>query len=370
MNRYFKIAFPVFFLYYNLHLYGQQTTWKNRLYFEGNVHYGFVMPHITSIAYFVNDHVTGYQLNIGLTTSGEKKWHQYYNYPRMGLGFYHSGLGNDQVFGKINALFFYFDRFYFKHNRLFNLGNRISFGLGYVSKKFDLEKNYFDDAIGSKLNVYINYSLEGTIRLTPLLHIKLGLGFSHTSNGRVREPNKGLNLMTSFAGIQYSINDPGKNISLVSNEAEEKGKNQFLLMGAWGQKQISQRDNNMYSVLAFSAEYARKISRRSLLGLALNTYYDPSLKKESELAGDTASNSDYLRLALNLSYELKMGRLSYIFQPGIYVKNPFAKSRIMSNRIGVRYQFGQHWLAGITIKAHWLAIADFIEWGVGYRFIW
>jgi hypothetical protein len=97
-------------------------------------------------------------------------------------------------------------------------------------------------------------------------------------------------------------------------------------------------------------------------------YDDPSLKKEIEMEGDTAKKGDNIRIALNLSYELKMGRFSYVFQPGFYLRNSYKKPGTISNKISLRYQWNHHWLTGITIKAHWLAIADFIEWGVGYRF--
>jgi len=105
------------------------------------------------------------------------------------------------------------------------------------------------------------------------------------------------------------------------------------------------------------------------VGLALNTYYDSSLKKELELDSTKASKGDLIRVSLNLSYELKMGKVSYIVQPGIYLKNAYTIPGSISNRIGVRYQINRHLLAAITIKAHWVAIADFIEWGVGYKIL-
>ena len=40
---------------------------------------------------------------------------------------------------------------------------------------------------------------------------------------------------------------------------------------------------------------------------------------------------------------------------------------VISNRLGFRYQLNSHLLACVTIKAHWLAIADFIECGIGYQ---
>ena len=74
-----------------------------------------------------------------------------------------------------------------------------------------------------------------------------------------------------------------------------------------------------------------------------------------------------IRISINLSYELKMGRISYVFQPGFYLKNAYVKTGMISNRIGLRYQINDRLLAAVTIKAHWISVADFIEWGIGYR---
>jgi hypothetical protein len=104
-----------------------------------------------------------------------------------------------------------------------------------------------------------------------------------------------------------------------------------------------------------------------LVGSSLNVYFDPTLKQKLELENDSTSGNNMLRVSWNLSYELRMGRLSYVIQPGIYLKNPYPKSGKISNRIGLRYQISPKLVAGITIKAHWTAIADFIEWGIGYR---
>lgn len=346
---------------------GQSVSWKNRLYLESDFHYGFVTPHHTFITYFINDHVKGYQLNVGLHTNGEKKWHQYYNYPNIGLGFYHSGLGNNEVFGHINALFYYVERFFFCQNKRLNVGNQMSFGMSYITKKYDIKSDNFNMAIGSKLNVFLNYSIEGMYRISPFLNLKLGIGFTHTSNGNFREPNKGLNLITASTGFQYSVKEPAKALKIKSNGEEENEKNQLLITGALGRKQTDILTKQMITPLALSAEYNRKISHTSCVGTSINLYYYPLVKQIIVSNGDTAVLGDNVRISLNLSYELKMGRLSYVFQPGIYLKNSYRLVGLMSNRLGFRYQLTSHILACVTIKAHWPAIADFIEWGIGYK---
>lgn len=349
----------------------QKNPVKNKLFTEFACHYGFVMPHHDYMSYFVNKHVQAFQFNIGIAALGEKKWHKYFNYPKYGLGFYHSGLGNDAIFGKMNALYFFYDRLYLDNKHRFNFGNRIAFGLSYINKRYDLYNNPFDMVIGSRLNVYINYSIEGDIRISPLLHCKLGLGMSHASNGNFKEPNKGINLITSFVSLQYKLKDHTQYQINDDIEEKESGKNKFLITGAFGWKSISRFRPYYYAVYAISGEYLRRLNYTNALGLALNTYIDRSLRKERETDIENPDSlfhtMDYVRLALNLSYELKMGKVAYLIQPGIYIKNIYKKPGIITNRIGLRYYFNTNWAASVMVKAHWLAIADVVEWGVGYR---
>jgi hypothetical protein len=344
-----------------------QQSWTDRLYFEANYHYGFLLPAANTITYFINDDITGYQINIGILSNGQKRWQQDYNYPQTGLGFYHSGLANNQIFGNVSAAFFYFDKYFFRLNRRFNLGNRIEYGFGYVNRTFDLKSNPYDGAISSHLNIYLNYSLEAIVRINPLWQLKLGAGFSHLSNGRTNLPNKGLNIITSFAGIQYSFQNPYNYVSDKKLEDLNNQKNKFIIIAGYGNKQIYRNLPKHYNAYAFSLEYSHRIFHNRYLGLVLNTYYDSSMPKELELAGENFENSDYMRVALNLSYEIQMGRFSYLFQPGIYLKNPFPGDKKYSNCFGLRYSLNKHWMMGASVKAHWVAIADFLEWNVAYR---
>ena len=125
---------------------------------------------------------------------------------------------------------------------------------------------------------------------------------------------------------------------------------------------------------ALSAEYSRQITYTNSIGIAFTAYVDKSLHKELEMEAQNTESarpdlqtSDFIRLALNLSYELRMGKVAYLIQPGIYLKNVYKKPGIISNRIGLRYYVNSRWTASVMVKAHWMAIADVVEWGVGYR---
>jgi hypothetical protein len=328
------------------------------------------MPQHDYIDFFIDEHIAGYQLNVSISTDGSKWWQEHYNYPEIGVGFNHSNLGNTQIYGDIYSLYGYVDRTFFNNQGRFNMGNRISYGLGYITKTYNPNTNYFDMVIGSHLNAYLSYCLEGFVRITPQFTLTLGAAFSHTSNGNIKEPNKGLNIITSCLSLQYSFQKSSRKHYVMPTDVKDTSKNQLQFLGSLGWKQISRSFGTTYTVSSVSAEYARRISQTGWVGLATGFYYDPSIRKEISLdSNDTvkASTSDLIRITLNLSYELKMGSISFIIQPGIYLKNAYTKPGHISNRIGVRYQVNDRLSAGVTIKANWVAVADYIEWGIGYR---
>jgi hypothetical protein len=348
----------------------QETRIKDKLFFEGFYHYGFVSPHHNYMAYFINEHVQSFQFNIGIYTTGEKLWHKYYNYPAIGIGFHHSSLGNNDIYGHMDAVYLFTDRYFGNNNNVINFGNRISLGACYVNKCYNLYSNPFNMAMSTKINIYINYSLETDIRLFPQTDLKFGIALNHISNGNIKEPNKGINFITSFVGLKYSLSDPKNIRKSFLYKKPDSTKNQILIAGSFGIKNNSRFTNTTYPVYALSLEYSRKISRTGWMGLVLTNYYDYSLKNELETENSsyTYKNTDPVRIALNLSYEMRMGNLSYLFQPGIYIKNAYKHTGNITNRIGLRYYFPKRFTASLMVKAHWVAIADVIEWGIGYKF--
>lgn len=347
---------------------GQNTHWSQRMYVEANYHYGYLMPHSDFISYFVKEHIQGLQLNVGFIATGDKSWHHSYNFPRIGLGFHSSNLSNRDVYGQMNALFAYADRYYFNWNSRFNFGNRIAFGAAYINKKFDLHDNRTNLAIGSKLNAYINYSIETLIRINPYLDYKLGGGITHVSNGNISQPNKGLNFFTAFTGLTYTFHQPEYILTPTQNDDEGNYKHQFSLITSFGRKQISRKYNESFTVVGLSGEYSHLIARNSWGGAALSIYHDPSIKREIELSDSSKVKfSDKIQLTFNLVYELKMGRISYVFQPGFYLKNAYTANGSVINKLALRYQLNKNLTAGVTIKAHWFAIADLFEWSFAYR---
>ena len=54
----------------------------NNVYIDSKLHYGFIIPHHKSIAYLLERHVYGFEINVSRPTYGRHIWEQLYRNPR------------------------------------------------------------------------------------------------------------------------------------------------------------------------------------------------------------------------------------------------------------------------------------------------
>jgi len=351
-------------------LYPQDSSLVSRLALSIEPRWGFVAPHHDYMSYFIEENVNSIQVNVGLLTRGTKAWHSYFNYPQIGLGFYHSGLGNPAVYGTMNALYLYVDRKFLPQQNRFNLGNRIAFGASLLSKHYDKETNPQNIIIATTLNVYIQYDVIAYYRITPRTNLRWNIGFTHASNGSIRDPNKGFNIVTTGLGIQYTMADERTVFKPDPSTLNDPRTHQLNIGMIYGCKSISRLDNQVYHVSGISTEYMRQINPTTLIGAEAVAYWDPSNEEESD-ANNANSYKDIhnLNITLNGNYALKMGRVYFVFQPGLYLLNKVKPYSLITNKVALRFQATPKLFASIAIKAHWLAKADFIEFGIRYNIL-
>jgi hypothetical protein len=77
-----------------------------------------------------------------------------------------------------------------------------------------------------------------------------------------------------------------------------------------------------------------------------------------------------LHAAAYCSFQLDIGDLAFLIQPGAYIFkniNDFHNRSIY--KLGFRYQLNSRLSVEALLKAYWLAKADFLGFGVGYSFL-
>ncbi|MFZ4520993.1 MAG: acyloxyacyl hydrolase [Bacteroidales bacterium] len=345
---------------------------SSNLVIEGKVHYGFLYAQHLELELF-NAHFPAFEIAVQKLTYGKHQWERDYNYPLIGVTMLYSGLGNNPSLGSALAVMPFINFPLYKTERL-TAGFRLALGIGYITKPFNRITNYTNLAIGSHLNAAVNLMFEARYKVNYYLSITGGLGLQHFSNGSLKLPNYGINMMLVNLGIAYrpfkenqNIDDrfyaPTKPFSAIIRHSMD------LSIGAFaGYKNMQAVYGKNYWITHLYANAFLPVSPKSKFGLGLDCSYDPSQITTLEKQGVAVTNKmSILRPGVNGAYQLVMAKLGFLFNLGCYLGGKEKSNGPLYEKISVQYGFSKNLYAAVMIKVHW-GRADYIGWGLGYRF--
>ena len=367
---------------------GQDKPWisNNNFMVEARLHAGVFWHHHFEMQKF-NAHYPAIEASIYQSTYGKNHWETVYNYPYMGVTFYHANFGfnfehNPEVGEALGSVFavYPFINYPLNPNEDSQLTFKLGAGLGFLTKCFDNLDNYQDFAIGSHLNAAANLSFEYRQRITPRLMAVGSFGLTHFSNGSTKLPNYGLNTFSTALGLAYYIRPPHENQAPSQRPKyrpfEFDHKHWFCidLNYGIGFKNVSQTlggdSTHYYNVHDLSTYFLVPITPYSSVGPGLSLALDLS---DQTLPGyDTipiTTNLQLARLNFNLCYVMTMNRLSYYFEFGWHLKYnqvPLSKGNIYQ-KVTARYQLHNNIYAHLALMTHF-GRADYLCFGLGYRF--
>ncbi len=319
---------------------------------------------------FKDAYYNAFNLKVGwkMNTKSDK-YFKLYNNPIYGIGFYSSTFNNDivgspyAIYGFVQTPFGNID------NEKWSFDYRIGLGLSGNFKPYDEDKNPLNLAIATKNNVYIDFGIRTQYKLSSKFKAGLGLAFHHFSNGALKLPNKGVNLVPVTASITYQPD--GRTYKKDTTSVEPYPDNIFyhINFGA-GLKQVARDMDRKFLKTTLSLYASKHVSQKWRLGGGMDIFYSASGNNE-EIAEDKTGK---------LSAKLSGGPAFYLVHVlnkdlvlngnvGYYIHNQYFNGEIkrVFLRAGVRYYVYKNLNAGISIKAH-TGKADFIEWTLGYTF--
>jgi hypothetical protein len=334
---------------------------------EFKLHYGYVMPHHENMQHLTAGHFAAYEINFNVQKHGEKKWHALYKYPVIGGAIWYADLANPDLLGKAVAIYPYMN-FHLIHGKCFYLNYRFGVGLGYISKPFDYIDNYKDIAIGSHFNATFNMFYELKWIVKKKISLTSGFGITHFSNGSFKTPNLGINIPTVFAGIAYYLPYSENVIADTSwRKKKEKGSSLRLLF-AGGMKQMYPAKGDTYGVFMISLNYAKALSHKRELVAGMDVFLDYSDKRAIKRKGIPLKNDlGILKPGLYAGHNFIFSRLHLLMQMGYYLYAKDKSDGMIYSRFGFEYDLNRSLYARLALKTHF-AKADFVEWGIGYRF--
>lgn len=294
--------------------------------------YSLVVPNYPSAPKAGNAYASTF--SFGYQTKKDSSWQSYYGYPQTGIQFSYLHVQNQEEYGSQFALnpFITFNRpFGTKHSLDFKLG----LGMAYHTAPYDSMDNPKNLAIGSPYSWYFNANLAYRFALTKRVHLKIGGGFWHASNGHTRLPNFGQNYGVFGLGIQYYPSEANPFTKYERTPINRTKKYYYLRAGVgFGIHEYGGTtepiDGPKYLVssasLAFGAVFRKYLLVKT--GLAYQYYssyvYSKSINEFSDFVGSKQVAGS--NLILFLGTELMFGHISFDLQGGINLWKPYFSS--------------------------------------------
>ncbi len=353
----------ILFLFCSHHFFSQEK-FSDNLKLSASYHFGYGLPEYSFITYLTNSFIQSFEINLLKETYGKNPWEAFYNYPEYGISAYYTTLGNREVFGNALALNYFF-KLKIIDKKNFDLYNHVGIGLGYLTKRYDVDSNYMNLAVGSHFNVHFVFKLGCQYQISEKISSNIGLSFDHFSNANTRDPNRGLNLITGEMGFTYLLKKPIEKLN-PSFETHEK-KNDFSIFASVGSKQPRSFEPNHYQTASLSFSVNRSVFRAIHFGIGADLFYDSYTKVFLQNSGLEYSTGNSFQTGISMTQQFIYNRFRIIIQEGIYIGlDNKVIPKLMYNRAAVQYDISEQIMVRIAMKSH-LHILDFPELGVGIR---
>ncbi|TNE54554.1 MAG: hypothetical protein EP338_06975 [Bacteroidetes bacterium] len=327
---------------------------------------GVVLPEYSFVHSTTQTPIQQMELSFLKQSKGNSFWQEIYNYPKFGLALFAGSHGNPAILGHEIAVYPFVSLSSIRRKK-YSWDQTIGLGLGWASKKFDLDNNPMNIAVGSHLNVHFRFRSSFCWYLNQRWNLITGINFHHFSNANMKEPNLGINTVSIAFGANYRISPDQE---YLHNEIPvHEAANEFAFVYAAGGKHTRALQTDVYFTSSLSFEFKRRWKRKFWWGLGTDLFYDSATEVELSTPGKKSYRpSDDFRSGLHLSQEFVYQQFSFVLQEGIYLGLiDQVNHNVMYNRAIIRYKWNPHFFSHISMKSH-LHILDYPEVGFAYYF--
>ena len=335
------------------------------------INQGFILVHHISIGHLVKGYPTNYELDISKPTLGNKLWQLENNKPDIGMSLQCLDFKNPEQLGYALTAAPYVEIPLNVKEKASRLVLRLCFGATYITKSFDIQTNHKNIAIGSHVNAFVQFKWFWQFKLSRRLRFEPGFAFTHASNGKAKNPNLGLNVVSLNFGLNFLITSkkPKPDLTKIDSSTKVKSKNEIMAFAAIGfnQRSIATKELKCYVV---SVTYQRNVRNTHKFSAGLDFFYDENYKIDFENSFNRQPNGlESMRISARLGYSYNVGRISFPVEIGYYAfqkVKPGPDANVVS-RIGVRYYSPCGVVVHFGLRTHFAVAYDF-EYGLGYRF--
>lgn len=317
--------------------------------------------------------VPSFTVEIGRQTDGSQEWHHAYGLPAYGFGVSVAAIGSG-ISRPLDAYTFFSWPFARPSERL-QVTTDFGMGVSWNWKALDHQTNAYTTVLGSNLNARIDWGFYLRYLATSQASLYAGLDFTHRSNGGMRQPDQGINVIGPSVGVRYNF-APERYKLPINAPSTFHPSWEWIFGGTAGRKNVIDEVNNLdhnFGALGVTTALQRHFYRYGKFAVGTDLMYDGSTGARvlDPLNDDVHSGGLGDRLALGLygGYEHVIGRFGAIVQVGYKAVNGSDDPRAGSlyERYGWRYNVNDNFWGQFSVRAINDRKADALEFGFGYR---
>lgn len=329
---------------------------------------GTILQHRKTIAHLIINNPVGFLISFDGKTHGLNAWEVLYNYPDIGLAFVYVDFRN-QILGKTIALIPHYNIYIRKNTKArYQVSYKVGLGISYSTNTYDREFNNKNNVISTKINFGILFEIQQSYAITDNLLLANSINMTHFSNGAIKLPNLGINVLNLNIGFSYLL---GTKPDVPNNQfpaSPLKKKPGFIFSLASGIHEPTVESAGKHPFFVLTGMIDRHLNEKSVLGAGFEWFYSVALKKyrDIDFRLDPDDIPDFNRIGLVLSHELMINEYSVITQAGYYIYDPYKYFSPIYLRAGLRRYFGKNVFGTIAVKAHG-PTAESAEIFIGYK---
>lgn len=322
--------------------------------------------------------------------NGVSKWQQQLNYPEYGVEMLFGAL-NNKFLGNVIGLQPFLKWHLTDKTSPLKLSFTAGLGFSYFTNPYHSAENPKNLLIGSHITNYTRGEFEVSYQYKHFRFL-VSAGVFHFSNGHVKLPNIGANVVQSKLGIAYL---PFETMEYLESENIYPEKWQYemgFLFGfhAYGAS-AKPHGGPIYPVYSLKQSIGKNLSPvyRISFGLIAGHYRSFYRFIENELENKRNPLLNSMYMTVFFGQEMCMGHIALSGELGLDIFKPFLRKyndifnpedgfstfikQWNSNRLGLKYYFkntnqsGWNASVGMFIKANF-GQADFVECAVNFRF--
>ncbi len=327
--------------------------------FSVGAHYGSVFAHSEEVQNTAGANPHGVELSFTKQRRDKGVVDLCNCYPRQGIVASYFNFDNE-ILGEGAMAGWMLEPTYRLGNK-FQLGIRGVAGLVWMSNPFDSVKNPTNQSYSTDISAWLVVGASLSYPISEKWRVQLGANFEHTSNGGMKQPNKGVNFPTASLHLQYSPHPVPYYIGTRNNNRYWKGQSWRKDIGIFGTGKRAVNEAGVGTrepIIGIVASGSKQVGRINALTVGVEGYYDGF--NAQRMKTDTVQEVSAFRIGLMGGHEFLLGKFIFSQQLGVYLYKPAPYDKYWFHRWGLLYKVSRHFWAGINLKAH-LQVADFID---------